>query len=174
MTTVDAIRTIADTMPGIAVDPSGGPWRPGSGVRHELRVFTAHIGAHPPVVGGTPWIEEWPVRGIGPGVPVRWDPDIARPRRWQQHVCRNRLHELIDDPGTELAPALVHDRGSLWLIGGHHDLWLMIAARHAGLLETPFPAYLHLPGEDPRPRPELRCDCPNQPPNAPRVPGVLI
>lgn len=168
MTAVESIRRAIVGIEGIRFDPIAEPWRPDEGVRDSLRVLTAHIGAHPPVVGATPHAGHWPIHDIGVGVTAFWDPDRCRPRRWQQHVCRETLHQAIDHRAT-FAPVFVLSRNQLWLVGGHHDLWLIIAARTQDLHSGPITSFVHLPGGQRLAPPSLQCDCPRRPPpNPPR------
>ncbi len=157
---------------GVRLGADAEPWCPDEATRLELRVLTAHIGAHPPVVGATPHEGHWPVSGIGPGVTVWWDPDRCRPRRWKQHVCRTTLHAKIDDRDARLAPTFVLLGGELWLVAGHHDLWLIVAARTSGLARGPIAAHLHLPGDERLAVPQLDCPCPHRPRFAPRRPPL--
>lgn len=170
---VDALHDSIASLDGVRFGADAQPWCPDEATRLGLRVHTAHIGAHPPVVGATPHEGHWPVTRIGPGVTVWWDPDRRRPRRWQQHVCRTALHARIDDRDAALAPTFVLLRGELWLVHGHHDLWLIVAARTSGLISGPVAAYLHLPGDRRLPAPELSCPCPHRPRFAPRRPLLL-
>lgn len=173
MTTVEPLRRAIVGIDGVRFDLDAEPWHPDEETRDALRVLTAHIGAHPPVVGATPHSGGWPVHGVGVGVSASWNPDRCRPRRWQQHICRVRLHDAIENRAS-FAPTFVLARDHLWLVSGHHDLWLIIAARTQRLHEGPVTAYIHLPGEPPAAPPVLRCNCPNQPPPAPRQPAFTI
>lgn len=173
MTAVDSLRRALVGMDGLRFDPDAEPWRPDEHERDALRRYIAHIGAHPPVVGATPRSGPWPATTIGVGVTAFWDPARCRPHRWQQHVCRTILHDTVDRRAN-LAPTFVLLRDQLWLVGGHHELWLVIAARTAGLHRGPVTAYVHLPGEIRRPPPSLRCECPNRPLHLPAPPVIPL
>lgn len=168
MTVVDTIQDEIAGLGGVRFGTDVEPWHPDDTIRDELRILTAHIGAHPPVVGATPHDGSWPVTGVGPGVAVWWDPDRCRPLRWQRHVCRTVLHARIDDAAVALIPTFVILGGHLWLVDGHHDLWLIVAARTAGLVRGPVAAYLHVPGSDRSPPPRLECSCTHRPRFPPR------
>lgn len=148
---------------GLRFGAGAEPWRPDLADRDELRILTSHIGAHPPVVGAEPHHGRWPAAELGVGVTAWWDPERVRPRRWQHHLCRTIIHDLIE-ARAPLAPTLLWHHDALWLVRGHHALWLLIAARYGGVLDGPVPVYVHAPGAGERPRPQLECSCPHKPP----------